>query len=80
MTDHKSFFFEKEALKAWIFNTYNREIKGTFSSINMPGLSLLVSLAEVLEVRDGPLNESEMWATIFTAVHTLKSYFEQGKV
>ena len=41
--------------------------------------TLHVSLAEVLEVRAGPLTEREMWAVLCQATDALQDHFLKGK-
>jgi hypothetical protein len=44
----------------------------------MPVLNITVSLSEVLEVRDGPLTETEIWALLCQSAEALQDVFMAG--
>ena len=44
----------------------------------MPGVNIDVSLAEALEVRGGPLTESELWAVLCQSAEAMHDLFLNG--
>ena len=47
-------------------------------AFRMPGVSVSVSLAEVLEVRGAPLREVEIWAVLCQAAESLQDELIAG--
>ena len=45
----------------------------------MPSVTVTVSVSEVLEVRDGPLTDIEIWAVLKEASEALQDIFLAGK-
>ena len=48
------------------------------SQLDMPGLNVQVALSEALEVRGGPLRESEIWPVLTQTSEALQDLFLKG--
>lgn len=46
----------------------------------MPSATITVSVSEVLEVRDGPLTDIEIWAVLKEAIEALQEIFLAGEL
>lgn len=58
---------------------YNRNMSSFTMFQKMPVLNITVSLSEVLEVRDGPLTDTEIWALLCQSAEALQDIFMAGK-
>lgn len=45
----------------------------------MPSVPIAVSISDVLEVRGGPLRESEVWALLCQSAAAIQDFFIKGK-